>query len=348
MAPFPGWAMHLDAWRTSEPLAPDFAGAWQRRLNACRRADFSMSAAYLAWQAGHGETARAVLLDDAERRGAMVLRESGRELVSGWPWRWQAVIEDADPADPAGMTAGDAAWFFHGAVRLAGHHRLRVYAPHGHHGSLAAFPAGGTMLMDLAHATDDGLFARMEHAKRRRVRKCVRQGYEVREDRSVEAERAFAGVTNDTHERRHHLQMPALASSPGPCERWRNWELPWHRLFVVVRDGTIVAGLGVGVLPGGAVDARASGSTEAALRDGANVLAQWEVLRRSRLDGYTWFNFGGMTTFKREFGGVAVPVHCRTGGGLEWLAPNVIEGCVRRALVWRAAHTGQRAIALLS
>jgi hypothetical protein len=91
------------------------------------------------------------------------------------------------------------------------------------------------------------------------------------------------------------------------------------------------------------VEARAIGSTEAALRNGVDPFVIWEVIRRSRMAGYTWFNFGGVTTFKKKFGGCVVPIHCRIGGGVEWLAPNLIEGCARRALAWRAGLARGRA-----
>jgi hypothetical protein len=335
--------MNIEVWDTRTIMEPSFANAWQKRLRATAHVNFTMSADYLGWQALHGEPSRAVLLEDGTRRGALVLRESGRELVCGFPCRWQMVLESEEATTPEGITPSDAAWFYEGAQRLAGKNRLRFYAPH-RIGSGCEYLAGNTVLIDLAHATERELFDRMNHSKRRWTRKSIREGYEVSDDLSLERQRNFARIVNDTHVRRHHLKAVPVADAPGPGEDWRTWEQAWHWLLVVLKDGVVVAGIGTGRYPGGAVDARASGSTEEALRHGANCLVQWEAILRARRAGHRWINFGGATIFKREFGGRVVPLYCGLGGGVQWLAPNLVEKWGRNGMGLRGILHRARAM----
>src|SRR5678816_4354326 len=135
--------------------------AWKARLHAIPHAHFSMSPDYLASQASHGESAWAVLLDDEDRHGAMVLRERGSEIVCGFPWRWQIAIEGAEPRSPHGMTRKDAGWFFVQAQRLAEGRRLRFYAPRPP-GAEIEYLAAHTVMIDLAHFGEQELLAALD------------------------------------------------------------------------------------------------------------------------------------------------------------------------------------------
>ncbi len=159
------------------PPDPAFAEAWRDRLSRTPHANFTLSLDYLAHHAAHGEASHAVLIDEGSRRGAMVLREVGPELVSGAPWR-------------------------------------------------------------------------------------------------------------------RHGVRPGQYGGP---EAARGWGLPWHWLLVGVKDGAVVAGLGLGRYPGGMVDGRASGSSEQAMKAGTNSQVWWELVRRARLDRHNWMNLGGST-----------------------------------------------------
>ena len=317
------------------PPDPAFAEAWRDRLSRTPHANFMLSLDYLAHQAAQGEASRAVLIDEGSRHGAMVLREVGRELVSGAPWRWQTVIEGAEPRDPHGMTKDDAAWFLGHAQRLAGSRRLRFFAPHPLPSKLC-FLAARTVLLDLAHSTEEKLSSAMDPSRRRLVRRSEKQGYAVIEGDTPELQRSFEEQLAETGERRHGVR-PGQGGGP---EAARGWELPWHWLLVGVKDGAVVAGLGLGRYPGGMVDGRASGSSEQAMKAGTNSQVWWESVRRARLDGHSWMNLGGSTIYKRQFGGVLVSIYCQLGGGPLWWAPNLIEKLRREgvALAVRARH----------
>jgi hypothetical protein len=311
------------------PPDATFAEAWRERLSRTRHANFTLSLDYLAHQAERGEASLAVLIDEGPRRGAMVLREAGSKLVSGTPWRWQIVIEDADPLDPRGMTQDDAVWFFGHAQRLAGGRRLRFFAPHPLRSALS-YLAARTVFLDLAHSTEEQLWAAMDPSRRRMVRRSGKQGYEVIEGDTPELQRSFDEQVAETGARRHGLR-PGNDSGP---EVARGWGLPWHWLLVVVRDGAVVAGLGLGRHPGGTVDGRASCSSEQAMKAGTNSQVWWESVRQARLAGHNWMNLGGSTIYKREFGGVLVPIYCRLGGGPLWWVPNLLEKLRREGIAF--------------
>jgi hypothetical protein len=298
-----------------------FAEAWNTRLSRTPHASFTMSLDYLEWQFRRGESSRAFLLDDGLRHGAMVLRDRGAEVVCGHPWRWQMVIEGADPASPEGMTPGDAAWFFTQAERLANGRRLRFYAPYPP-ASAIAYRAGRTVLIDLAHSGEQQLFAALSSSRRNLVRRSERQGYRVPLDPSPAHRRAFGELVHDTHVRRHAGAGEGIRN-PDPPEI--EWAQPWHWLFVGVRNEEVAAGLGLGRLPGGMVDARASGSTEEAMKAGANSVVWWEAIRRARLAGHAWMNLCGSTVFKRQYGGREVAIFCALGGGRRWFATHLLE-----------------------
>jgi hypothetical protein len=103
---------------------------------------------------------------------------------------------------------------------------------------------------------------------------------------------------------------------------WREWELPWMRLFVAMRDGRVGAGSGFGFLEGAAFDYRANASDVAARASGVNVALAWEALRSARAAGFRTLNWGGATEFKKNLGGERVPMWCRLGGGPVWALPN--------------------------
>lgn len=312
-------------WNAGSAPDPEFARDWRARLGRTPHANFSMSLEHLEWQAAHGAHSRAVLLDEGSRHGAMVLRDESTEVVTGYPWRWQIVIEGADPADPAGMTAADADWFFAQARALAGGRRLRFLSPGSPRHALSGYVAGQTVLIDLTRHTEQQLFDALHSSRRRLARRCLKAGYEVVETHAEPLERSFALLMIEMHERRHHLRMPALADIEPPGESWHEWDLPWHWLIVALKSGSVGAGFGAGRQAGGMVDGRASASSEEAMDAGANSLVWWEGIRRARLAGHTWMNLCGSTRFKRQFGGVLVPIQCRLGGGIACRLPNLVE-----------------------
>lgn len=320
-----------------------FAADWAARLARAPHANFTLSLDYLAQQAACGHPSRAVLLDEGSRHGAMVLRLEGGEVACGYPWRWQMVIEGSDPRSPQGMTPDDAEWFFEHAQRLAGRRRLRFHTPHALPSTLD-YLAASTVLIDLAHATEEQLLAGLDASRRRLARRSAKQGYDVVDAATPELQRSFDALVEDTGVRRHGLARRGGARDDAAGST-SEWAQPWHWLLVAVRDGRVAAGLGMGRQRGGMVDGRASGATDEAMRAGTNSLVWWEAIRRARLAGHTWMNLGGSTIYKREFGGVLVPIHCRLGGGGRWFAPNLAEKAQREGLAL-AVRTRNRLRAL--
>jgi len=321
------------------PLRDAFADAWNARLGRTPHANFSMSLEYLAWQARHGEAARAVLLDDERRHGAMVLREHASEVVCGFPWRWQVAIEDADAQTPRGMTREDTGWFFAQAQRLAEGRRLRFYAPHPP-GADVEYLAARTVLIDLAHSTEPQLLAALDGSRRRLARRSEREGYRIVENPLPDQQQAFDAVVRQNHVRRHGAGSPTRGAAQSPEFEWAQ---PWHWLLVAVRKDAVAAGLGMGRIRGGMVDGRASGATEAAMRAGANSHVWWEAIRRARAAGHAWMNLGGSTTYKRQFGGSLVSIHCALGGARRWFGLNMLEK-MRQEGIALAVRTRRRMV----
>lgn len=330
--------MKAETWDTSRPLAPGFERDWLASLARCRHANFSLDPRLLAWEARHGRHALAVRVDDGSRAVAMVLRAQGAGFVSGWPWRWQAVVEDPARSSAVGLTVEECAWIFECARASAAGRRLRCFLPVAIPGRDGGFHAGATLLRSLQQ-DDDGFLRQMDVNKRRAVKRALREGWVVRQAAGPEELRAFAVILREMELARGKRVPEVPASTPEPGEGWREWELPWMWALVAVRDGVIGAGSGYGVMPGGTMDYRANGSSNEARKAGANALLAWEAMRRGRDHGCRWMNWGGVTEFKRELGGERVEMACRLGGGAAWALPNAA------VVAWRHARRRLPAVA---
>jgi len=319
--------VNLERWETGTPIAPEFERAWRECLATTPHAHFGFDPRHLDWQARHGERALAAAIEVDGRRGALILRRVGSRMVCGWPWRLEALV--ANPTYVEGGSAGleQSGWLLDPAQRLAGGSRLVMHlvsrsivgAPH--------HAAGGTLLRSLS-ADPDRMLAEMDVNKRRAVKRALREGFEVREGTNHEDFRAFAKLQRETEARRG-IRLPALAESPAPGESWREWEHPWMWLLVVGRGGAAEAGSGYGFYEGATVDYRANASTLEAKKLGANALLAFEALRRARERGFKWMNWGGLTEFKRELGGLPIQIERYLGGNPAW-AP------INRAEAWLA------------
>jgi hypothetical protein len=318
-------------WDTRRPLDPGFERDWLASLARCPHANFTLDLRLLTWEAQHGRHALAVRLVDGARVALLVLRFAGAGLVSGWPWRWQALVEDPARLEAAGLTAEECAWFFDCARTIAGGRRLRCFLPLTAPAGGDRFPAGATLLRSLRE-DDEGFLRHIDVNKRRAVKRALREGWEVRPVAGPEELRAFVLILREMELARGRRVPELPAALPGPGEGWREWELPWMWVLVAVRDGVIGAGSGYGVMRGGTVDYRANGSSSEARKAGVNALLAWEALRRGRDHGCQWMNWGGVTEFKRELGGERIEVACRLGGGVVWTLPNAAE------LAWRQAR----------
>jgi hypothetical protein len=315
-------------WSTREPLDRGFERAWRALLHRAPSAHFGFDPAYLLDRARRGEHAIAVRVEERGRRGALVLRERGPELVSGWPWRCQAVVADPDTSAPLGLSSEQLEWLWAHAERLAGARRLRFFGPQPPTNGTPWFVAGSTCIQSLGRSEEE-LSQALDPANRRMIKRALAEGSRVLEAKGVELFRSFAALPRDLGRAPGALDRDATIPPPG--EGFREWEKPWMWLLVAVKDGRVEAGSGFGLLAGATIDYRANASTPAARKDGANVLLAWEAVRLGRERGFRWLNWGGATRFKQEFGGERVQMVCGLGGGPAWRVPNLID-----AAAWRA------------
>ena len=294
-------AAEVRVWDVREPLPASFESDWAAALAATGHGHFAMSLDYLRWEARHGHPSRALLLEDAGRRGAVVQRWELGRWVSGWPWRWQALICDSDPFSSVGMTASDAGWLHENLCRFAGRERILTFLPHAPARGVPGWAAGATVIQGLTRS-DEELFEGMEPSKRRLAKRARGHQVEIATGERVEDFRAFYDLQVET-KRRRGLPIEAGSTDPAPGEQWREWELPWMWLLLARRDGEVMAGVGDGILSGGAMQGRTAAATLEARRVGVTVLLGYEELRRGRDLGHRWFNYGGDTPFKREMSG---------------------------------------------
>ncbi len=328
-------------WSTRDPLPPEFERDWNRRLARAPHAHFAIDLPFLAWEARSGRHSTAVLCDEGDRGGALVLRETRHGWVGGWPWRWQAVIEDPERRAAVGLSADEAGWLFEQARHVAGAGRLRCFLPHAAPAGVAAYAAGSTILLAIDRA-DEEILQSMDASKRRMVRRAAVAGYEVREANTLDEFRAFAQLQQADAERRDARPAPPDDALPAPGEGFREWELPWMWLLVAVHGGRVESGLGDGVRPGGIIEGRTAASSRAGRRAGAFALLSFEEARRGRERGHRWINLCGDTRFKREVAGRLghrVQSYSWLGGEGRWALGNASEA------LWRNARA--RAVASL-
>lgn len=335
--------MSVTVWHTHGAPDPEFARRWSARLARAPHAHFALDAGYLGWEAAHGRHATLALVDEGGRGGALVLRHETGGRVSGWPWRWQMVVEDLARTTPEGLDPDEIDWLLEHARRLAGPARLRCFTPMAAPAGTPGFAAGATTLRAIGGA-DDEVLRSLDTNKRRLIRRAQGEGFTVMPAAGVEALRVFERLQRETERRRGEAPIPARAGTPAPGEHWREWEHPWMLLLVAQRGGVIEAGSGYGIVPGGMMDYRANGSTLDAKKAGANMLLAFEALRLGRERGCRWMNWGGVTEFKREMGGSRVEVTCRLGGGALWSVPNRIQSALHharpRVVAWWRARRG--------
>src|SRR5204863_6128491 len=123
-----------------------FERDWRELLSAAPDASFALDPAYLAWEARHGAGAVAAMFQDGAHRGLAVLRETLRGMVSGWPWRWQALVAHPGRGAAEPLTLEECDWLFERIGRLAGGRRLMCFMP-GESGQAATdYAAGATCL----------------------------------------------------------------------------------------------------------------------------------------------------------------------------------------------------------
>jgi len=314
----------LRTWDTRETPDPAFLTAWTARLACAPHASFALRPDFLTWDARHGRPALAVIVDAP--RGVMVLRRVGGGWSSGWAWRPQMVVE-APPSASMGLSDAQQRGMLAVIDGITNGALTRTYVPAITVGGEPAFSAGATFVHGLGRSEDE-LFATFDGNRRRAVKKAAKDGWTIVEATTHEQFRGFAELQAETSRRRGVHVEPVPESVDRSGESWREWELPWMRLFVAERDGHVGAGSGFGYLGGAAFDYRANASDAAARASGVNVALAWEALRAARAAGFRSLNWGGATEFKKNLGGERVPMWCRLGGGPVWALPN------RMALSW--------------
>ena len=309
-------------WDTREPLAAAFRDRWAALAAEAPQFNFSMDAACLAHEAAQGRHALAAILEDGGRRAALVLRREGPGFVSGHPWRWQLARAAPPEAEIAIPSAADCAWGFRAAGELARGARVHVHLPAAPPRGTAGYAAGGTLLLRL-DPPEEALLAAMDVNKRRAVRKAAKEGFSVTDAGTLEELRAYHQLQLEENEWRGPASAaPASDAIPATGQGWREWELPWMRLLVAARSGVVEAGSGFALSSGGTMDYRANASTPAARKAGANAQLAYAAIQAAKQAGCRLMNWGGVTEFKRELGGVRTPVWCWLGGGGLWKPAN--------------------------
>lgn len=318
---------------TRSGISAEFSRAWDARIARAPLANFSMRSDYLRWEAEQGRHALLVLSEGGARRGAIVLREVGRELHSGWPWRWQAVVESPEPGFAPACSPVEAEWLFAQAARHACGRRVRVFLPAPPARRTPAFPAGATIVQAL-RASDAELLASMDANKRRLHRRASAAGYDVGLVAGPAEAREFAIVQHEAARLREGGLPPGIDESPREGHGYREWELPWMGLLVARHQGRVVAGVGDGLAAGAMVDGRAAAAEPEARRAGVMALLCHHEARWLRDQGHDWLNHGGDTVFKREVAGQLgrrLVLWCWLGGGAAWEVPNRTEAWARNA-----------------
>jgi len=332
--------VNLRVWDTREPMPAGFDKEWEALLARAPHANFSLGLPCLVWEAERGRHALAVMAEKEGRRCACVLRRTAAGYVSGWPWRWQAVIDDPNRCGAVGLDPVEAQWVFTAAVMAARQRPVRFHVPCAPPAGVPGYEAGTTLLYAIDR-DDAELLAAMQPSKRRMIRRAQQAGYVVRDACGVDDFVRFAHLQRET-KRRIGVAAPPVSANPGHGEGWREWDLPWMWLLLAERDGVVESGLGDGVWPGGTLEARAGASTLRARSDGVFALLSLEEARRGRALGYRWINLGGDTPFKREMAGrlaTRVPLACWLGGPGWWTWG------ARAELVWRRAAARVRRLA---
>ncbi|NOT33770.1 MAG: GNAT family N-acetyltransferase [Candidatus Eisenbacteria bacterium] len=340
----------LERWSTREKRPSGFEALWSQRLSRCAHAHYAMRLDHLEWEARHGRHSIALLVGDPA--AAVVLREERGGWVSGWPWRWQCVVEGGEGT--TGITPAESSVLALAAERVVPGRRLEFFSPDAPAAEWPGFRAGPTIVLDIT-PEEDVLWKALDKSKQSSIKKGARDGLVVVVADRPEQFRAFHRLQNETEARRRadgELDATFVAPEsnlpdPAPGEGWREWELPWHWLLVAERDGVVEAGSGFGFAPGGMLDYRTNASSLAGKKSGANFMLAWEAVRRGRELGMRRMNWGGATRFKRDMRGELVEIHCGLGGGPVWRLPNEFAAAVRRsrprvAAWWRSLRkTGE-------
>lgn len=315
--------MSLEKWSTRAPLDGAFATRWDDAIRLAPGASFSLLPAWARLEAAMGRHSLFVLAEHERRRMAIVLRECGAELHSGWPWRWQAVFCDDADRDPHQLERSEAALLFRVAQKAAPGVRVRMHLPAEPVARVPGYRCGATILQRL-DASNEELLAGMDEEKRRQLRRALREGYTARRADRGEDHRGYARLDGVVRRARGEVVTPIL-DAPGPGENWREWELPWMRLFVAERDGVAAGFAGDGFAPRALVDGRSAAVTPEGRKAGVMPLLCHHETCAFRDEGHRWFNHGGDTTFKREVAGtlgVRVEMHAWLGGGSRFLLAN--------------------------
>ena len=310
-----------------------FLAAWDDVIRCARDAHFAFRSDYLEWEGRHERPARAVLLAEGARKGALLLRPAGHGWACGHPWRCGAVVSrGVTGAGPLDLHRDDAEWLFRQAETIAEGARLRMYLPIEPPRGIPGYLAGFSVYQDV-RADDETMLRSMSSSKRDMVRRAKRRGYTIRAAAGVDELREYNELEMRARRARGEHVADHEHEVPPPGLGWRQWELPWMWLMLALRDGRIASGAGDSVGPGWSLEARAAASTLEARRDGAFALLCFEEARRARDAGLHWLNHGGDTVFKREISGTLgrrVPMWCWLTGGAIWRLPNEAEAALAR------------------
>jgi hypothetical protein len=317
--------MTIRTWHTGEAQPAGFSESWEGIARATGQFNFTMDERYLRWEAAHGRHALAVTIEGPVHTAALVLRLERGRLVSGWPWRWQVALVGSAGEVPGILTAEECRWVRKMVQELAGGRTWSLYVPAPPPSPFEGRLAGRTILTRLQHP-DEALMQAMTGNRRRDIKASKKHGFAVVRSTALEDLRGHVELHEETERRRKRhgaaaeseegsMATPvASEASPGapvppPGEGYREWELPWMMLLIARHEGAAHAASGFGLGPFGMVDYRTNASSDLARKHGTNAHLAFTAMQIGREEGCTVMNWGGVTPFKKQFGGSACDVY---------------------------------------
>lgn len=156
-----------------------------------------------------------------------------------------------------------------------------------------------TFVIDLT-VPEDALFRQLNAKRRNNIKAAVKRGVAIREAHPEDID-AFCRLLTATHQR-HGLTVAVSRSDLLIPNTNRT-------LFVADHSGRCVAGTILRYHAGGLAEYSENASLPEHWSLRPNDLLLWHSITWAKSIGCRWFNFGGHDLFKKEFGGVLLPIY---------------------------------------
>ncbi len=223
-------------------------------------------------------------------------------LTSGMPHRPQLALTPGDER-PAAVEALTRGLVQEGrACRL-----ITIFAWEPLEGfSTAGFEitrAGGTVLLCLSEANDEGILQGFSATKRNCIRQAERKGVQIKDTYDSREIDELLEAFDDVH-RKHRLPPRSRADLEALLKLESN-----RRLFIAKVEGRVIAGTIIRFVRGGLAEYSENVSLERMRHYHPNEALLWHAIRWSRAQGCRAFSFGGANEFKAGFSRHIVPIY---------------------------------------